>query len=146
MEVFRRLPKDIQYLINDYLKDPSNYKLVITQFNGLVIASLDWMAKPNLDSVVRFMLVQRKKDIITRNNIWYDECKKLKKQHGKRPPTKKDKRYVPSRCKRGYRIRYGRRNYNPNYLDVLQRAHDWIKRVHVDPLTPCFKYNGMKLL
>lgn len=117
MELFNRLPKDIQYLVNDYLKDKTNYNLVIAQFDYLIIASLNWMARPNLNSVVKFMLVQRKKEIITRNNIWYDDIK--------RPPTIKDNRsryrHINRRRKR-YSIK------GETFFDVLLGAHKFIKK------------------
>jgi len=115
MEVFIRLPKDIQYLINDYLKDPTNYKIVITQFNSLIIASMEWMYRPNLETVIKFMLIQRKKDIITRNNIWYEQIKKLKKPHGKRPPTIRNRHHI---------IRPRRRIINGSYQNFLSEIQE----------------------
>ena len=32
MEIFNRLPKDLKYLVNDYLKDKTQYNCVINEF------------------------------------------------------------------------------------------------------------------
>jgi len=127
MEVFIRLPKDIQYLINDYLKDPTNYRAVVDQFRGLVMYSMDWMYKPNLDNVVKFMFAQRRKDIITHNNVWYDQIKKLKKPHGKRPPTiRSDTKKYELRFGSKNMYRFGRRKRPQTYFSFLFKAHKFI--------------------
>lgn len=129
--IFNRLPKVLQYIVNEFLKDRTNYNILVKQFDGYVIASMDWMARPNLDSVVKFMLVQRKKDIITRNNIWYADIKKLKKPHGKRPPTIRsdhDKYILRFGSKNLYNFRRNKRNKRPQtYMSFLSKAHTWIK-------------------
>ena len=41
MEIFNRLPKDLKYIVNDYLKDKTNYNKCVEEFNNKRIPALE---------------------------------------------------------------------------------------------------------
>lgn len=67
MEVYIRLPKDLQYIVNDYLKDRTNYDLVVQQFEKLTYLGERIWFICLFDDKVKF------------NFFWLSD--KLKKEH-----------------------------------------------------------------
>jgi hypothetical protein len=140
------LPKDLIYIIQDYSKDKTNYEKVIEELKDVYIYPIErltkWHGENNIYSLDCYriellvnMLQKIRIDRERKYNEWYILNKKLKKPHGKRPPTYRDKRkklmmrfgerhYTKYTRKRRNKKFGGRKNLFKDYN--LQREYDLI--------------------
>ncbi len=87
--LYNILPKDLVYIIDDYAKDRTNYNKVMNEFTFLSYryrtqCNCGFVCKlyPSL-YILRGIKTERECNI----EQWYLDNKKMKRPHGKRPPT-----------------------------------------------------------
>ena len=94
--LYQKLPKDLVYIIEEYAKDRTQYDKVVSQFWSMNKCwSFDRLDRQH--TCIGLLLLCEMRDIREyKHDIWYKNIKKLKKPHGKRPPTYKSqsKKYI----------------------------------------------------
>ena len=112
--LYKRLPKDLVYIINDYARDKTQYNKVIDEFKirykrerYCISFPRDRTDDQKNTVIINYLLRSIKDERERKFNQWYEDCKKFKKPHGKKPPTIKSKssRSIPRsnrRRRRGY--------------------------------------------
>ena len=106
--LYNLLPKDLVCIIEDYAKDRTNYDKVLAELNDKFINPIiiSFTYDPNFGydnhTIVTLVnLLQKVRDQrIRENQLWYDNVGKIKKPHGKRPPT------IKTQMKK-YQLRFG---------------------------------------
>jgi len=99
--LYQKIPKDLVNIVEEYAKDRTNYDKVMIEFFLLISRNWSYIDSnwcgPSSNVIHMIKYEQQRK-----NDDWYINNKKLKKPHGKRPPTIKDIDYK-------YRLRFGRK-------------------------------------